>query len=82
MPRDDNRFEANNFYNPNKYEWSTVKRLGKKMGLNFTSSGDRIKEIEDIDLGKTEIIQSPHKVLDLFLNMIKLAISHLRFTSN
>jgi hypothetical protein len=51
------------------------------MGLNFTSSGDRIKEIEDIDLGKTEIIQSPHKVLDLFLNMIKLAISHLRFTS-
>jgi hypothetical protein len=55
--------------------------LGKKVGLNFTSSGDRIKEIEDIDLGKTEIIQSPHKVLDLFLNMIKLAISHLRFTS-
>jgi signal transduction histidine kinase len=47
--------------------------VGKKMGLNFTSSGDRIKEIEDIDLGKTEIIQSPRKVLDLFLNMIRLA---------
>ncbi|HEU4823006.1 MAG TPA: HAMP domain-containing sensor histidine kinase [Nitrososphaeraceae archaeon] len=43
------------------------------MGLNFTPSGDRIKESEDIDLGKTEIIQSPRKVLDLFLNMIKLA---------
>ena len=47
--------------------------MGKEMGLNFTSSGDRIKEIEDIDLGKTEIIQSPRKVLDMFLNMIKLA---------
>jgi hypothetical protein len=43
------------------------------MVLDFTSSGDRIKEIGDIDLGKTEIIQSPRKVLDLFLNMIKLA---------
>lgn len=43
------------------------------MGLNFTSCGDRIKEIEDTDLGKTEIIQSPRKVLDVFLNMIKLA---------
>jgi two-component system, OmpR family, sensor histidine kinase VicK len=43
------------------------------MGLNFTSFGDRIKEIGDIDLGKTEIIQSPRKVLDLFLSLIKLA---------
>ena len=70
---EDNRFEVDNFYSPNKYQWSTVKRVGKKMGLNFTSSKHRIKETEDIDLGKTEIIQSPHKVLDLFLNMIKLA---------
>ena len=47
--------------------------MGKEMGANFTSCGDRIKEIEDTDLGKTEIIQSPRKVLDMFLNMIKLA---------
>jgi two-component system sensor histidine kinase VicK len=51
-----------------------VKRVGNKMGLNFTPAEDKIREIEeDIDLGKTEIIQSPRKILDLFLNMIKLA---------
>jgi two-component system, OmpR family, sensor histidine kinase VicK len=34
----------------------------------------RIKEIEeDIDLGKTEVIQSPQKILELFINMIKSA---------
>jgi K+-sensing histidine kinase KdpD len=44
------------------------------MGLNFTPAEDRIREIEeDVDLGKTEIIQSPRKILDLFLHMIKLA---------
>jgi signal transduction histidine kinase len=51
-----------------------VKRVGNKMGLNFTPAEDRIREIEeDVDLGKTEIIQSPRKILDLFLHMIKLA---------
>jgi two-component system, OmpR family, sensor histidine kinase VicK len=34
----------------------------------------RIKEIEGgIDLGKTEVIQSPQKILELFINMIKSA---------
>jgi hypothetical protein len=47
-----------------------VKRVGNKMGLNFTPAEDRIREIEeDVDLGKTEIIQSPRKILDLFLHM-------------
>jgi signal transduction histidine kinase len=51
-----------------------VKRVGNKIGLNFTPAEDRIREIEeDVDLGKTEIIQSPRKILDLFLHMIKLA---------
>ena len=35
---------------------------------------DRIKEIEEgIDLEKTEVIQSPQKILDVFLDMIKSA---------
>ena len=35
---------------------------------------DRIKEIEGgIDLEKTEVIQSPQKILDMFLDMIKSA---------
>ena len=35
---------------------------------------DRIREVEeDINLGKTEIIQSPNKILELFLEMIKTA---------
>ena len=34
----------------------------------------RIREIEeDIDLGNTEVIQSPQKIMDLLLNMIKSA---------
>ena len=37
-------------------------------------AGDRIREIEEgIDLAKTEIIQSPQKIMDTFLDMIKLA---------
>ena len=35
---------------------------------------DRIREIEEgIDLAKTEVIQSPQKIMDTFLDMIKLA---------
>jgi two-component system, OmpR family, sensor histidine kinase VicK len=37
-------------------------------------AGDRIREIEEgIDLAKTEVIQSPQKIMDTFLDMIKLA---------
>jgi nitrogen-specific signal transduction histidine kinase len=37
-------------------------------------AGDRIREIEEgIDLAKTEVIQSPQKIKDTFLDMIKLA---------
>ena len=38
----------------------------------------KIREIEEgIDLGETEIIQSPKKILELFLNMIKSAKSEI-----
>jgi two-component system, OmpR family, sensor histidine kinase VicK len=38
----------------------------------------KIREIEEgIDLGKTEIIQSPKKILELFINMIKSAKSEI-----
>jgi two-component system, OmpR family, sensor histidine kinase VicK len=38
----------------------------------------KIREIEDgVDFGKTEIIQSPKKILELFLNMIKSAKSEI-----
>ncbi|MDQ4056339.1 MAG: hypothetical protein M3156_02860, partial [Thermoproteota archaeon] len=37
-------------------------------------AGDRIREIEEgTDLAKTEVIQSPQKIMDTFLDMIKLA---------
>ena len=37
-------------------------------------AGDRIREIEEgIDLAKTEVMQSPQKIMDTFLDMIKLA---------
>jgi two-component system sensor histidine kinase VicK len=37
-------------------------------------AGDRIREIEEgIDLAKTEVIQSPQKIMDALLDMIKLA---------
>ena len=37
-------------------------------------AGDRIREIEEgIDLAKTEVIHSPQKTMDTFLDMIKLA---------
>jgi two-component system sensor histidine kinase VicK len=37
-------------------------------------AGDRIREIEEgIDLAKTEIIHSPQKIMDTFLDMIKSA---------
>ena len=37
-------------------------------------AGDRIREIEEgIDLAKTEVIQSPQKIMDTFLDMIKIA---------
>jgi two-component system, OmpR family, sensor histidine kinase VicK len=37
-------------------------------------AGDRIKEIEEgIDLAKTEVIQSPQKIMDKLLDMIKSA---------
>ena len=37
-------------------------------------AGDRIREIEEgIDLAKTEVIQSPKKIMDTLLDMIKLA---------
>lgn len=37
-------------------------------------AGDRIREIEEgINLAKTEVIQSPQKIMDTFLDMIKLA---------
>lgn len=37
-------------------------------------AGDRIREIEEgIDLAKTDVIQSPQKIMDTFLDMIKLA---------
>jgi two-component system sensor histidine kinase VicK len=37
-------------------------------------AGDRIREIEEgIDLAKTEVIQSPQKIMDTLLDMIKLA---------
>jgi two-component system sensor histidine kinase VicK len=39
-----------------------------------TPAEDRIREIEEgLDLGKTEVIQSPQKILDMFLDMIKSA---------
>jgi two-component system, OmpR family, sensor histidine kinase VicK len=39
-----------------------------------TQAGDRIKEIEEgIDLAKTEVIQSPQKIMDKLLDMIKSA---------
>jgi two-component system, OmpR family, sensor histidine kinase VicK len=38
----------------------------------------KIREIEEgVDLGETEIIQSPKKILELFLNMIKSAKSEI-----
>ena len=41
-------------------------------------SEQKIREIEDgVDFGKTEIIQSPKKILELFLNMIKSAKSEI-----
>jgi two-component system sensor histidine kinase VicK len=39
-----------------------------------TPAADRIREIEEgLDLGKTEVIQRPQKILDMFLDMIKSA---------
>ena len=61
--------------------YSNVKELINHQRYVFDTFWDkaiaaelRIKEIEeDIDLGNTEVIQSPQKIMDLLLNMIKSA---------
>jgi two-component system, OmpR family, sensor histidine kinase VicK len=61
--------------------YSNVKELINHQRYVFDTFWDkaiaaelRIREIEeDIDLGNTEVIQSPQKIMDLLLNMIKSA---------
>jgi two-component system, OmpR family, sensor histidine kinase VicK len=61
--------------------YSNVKELINHQSYVFDTFWDkaiaaelRIKEIEeDIDLGNTEVIQSPQKIMDLLLNLVKSA---------
>jgi nitrogen-specific signal transduction histidine kinase len=61
--------------------YSNVKELINHQRCVFDTFWDkafaaeqRIREIEeDIDLGNTEVIQSPQKIMDLLLNMVKSA---------
>jgi two-component system, OmpR family, sensor histidine kinase VicK len=61
--------------------YSNVKELINHQRYVFDTFWDkaiaaelRIKEIEeDIDLGNTEVIQSPQKIMDLLLNLVKSA---------